>query len=65
MIQKHQPDPELTASELQTAKVLSPRRHSTTAGSIQELAAEQLRHFSIDKDSPYGQALFDTAVRLY
>ena len=65
MIQKHPPDPGLTTSELETAKVISPRRHSTEAESIRELAEEQLRHFCIDKDSDYGKALFDTAIHLY
>ena len=65
MIQKHQPDPKLTPDELKTATIMSPRRHSSSAQSIEELADEQLQHFCIDKNSTYGKALHDTAVRLY
>lgn len=65
MIQRHQPDPKLTPDELKTATIMSPRRHSSSAQSIEELADEQLQHFCIDKHSAYGKALHDTAVRLY
>ncbi len=65
MIQKQRPDPGSTAADVETAKVISPRRHSSSAESIEELAEEQLRHFCIDKDSPYGRAMFNTVVRLY
>lgn len=51
--------------DIDTARIISPRRHTSEAVSIEELAEEQLNHFCIDKDSPYGQAMFDTVVLLY
>ncbi|UAA40849.1 PLP-dependent transferase [Paraneptunicella aestuarii] len=51
--------------QLEQAKVLSPKRNSTQANSIPELAAEQLQHFGIDKSSEYGQSLYDAAMHLY
>ncbi|MDA8348553.1 MAG: Cys/Met metabolism pyridoxal-phosphate-dependent enzyme, partial [Pseudomonadota bacterium] len=36
---------------------LSPRRHTSTAGTVAQLVAEQLAHFGIAADSPHGQAL--------
>ncbi len=65
MIKKHQPLPNTPAVDIETARIISPRRHSSKAQTIDELAEEQLQHFCIDKDSPYGQAMFDTVVRLY
>jgi O-acetylhomoserine (thiol)-lyase len=47
------------------AKILSPRRNTTQATTIDELTDEQLAHFGIDKNSEYGQALFNTAQHLY
>lgn len=47
------------------AKILSPKRNTTQANSIDELTDEQLAHFGIDKNSEYGQALFNTAQHLY
>jgi O-acetylhomoserine (thiol)-lyase len=47
------------------AKILSPKRNTTQATTIDELTDEQLAHFGIDKDSEYGQALFNTAQHLY
>ncbi len=64
MIQKHQPST-VTAEELAVARIISPRRNSSTATSLEALADEQLQHFSIDKNSPYGQALHATVLRLY
>ena len=43
--------------EFNNAKILSPRRNSTVASSIQELISEQLDHFNIDENSEYGKAL--------
>ena len=62
MIRKNLPDGKV---DMDTARIISPRRHTSEAATIEELAEEQLRHFCIDKDSPYGQAMFDTVVRLY
>jgi O-acetylhomoserine/O-acetylserine sulfhydrylase-like pyridoxal-dependent enzyme len=47
------------------AKILSPKRNTTQATTIDELTDEQLAHFGIDKNSEYGQALFNTAQHLY
>ncbi len=62
MIRKNLPDGKV---DMDTARIISPRRHTSEAATIEGLAEEQLRHFCIDKDSPYGQAMFDTVVRLY
>ena len=48
-----------------SAKKLSPRRNSTDANSISELAAEQLEHFNIEVDGKLGQALLDAVERVY
>ena len=47
------------------AKILSPKRNTTQATTIDELTDEQLAHFGIEKESEYGQALFNTAQHLY
>lgn len=47
------------------AKVLSPKRNSSDAQSIEALAAEQLAHFGIDKNTEYGQALYQAASHFY
>ena len=47
------------------AKILSPKRNTTQATTIDEVTDEQLAHFGIDKNSEYGQALFNTAKHLY
>jgi O-acetylhomoserine/O-acetylserine sulfhydrylase-like pyridoxal-dependent enzyme len=49
----------------EASRVLSPRRKSTTATTVEELAAEQLSHFGIGRDSDYGRALYAAAVNLY
>ena len=51
--------------QVEQAKLLSPKRNSTQADSIEQLASEQLAHFGIDKDSEYGQALFQAANHFY
>ncbi|WP_026375914.1 trans-sulfuration enzyme family protein [Aestuariibacter salexigens] len=50
---------------LQHARLLSPKRNSTKAQSIDELAREQLAHFGIDVESAYGKALYDAACHFY
>ncbi len=56
----------LTVNAVLTAmRKLSPRRHTTQAGSADELAAEQLRHFGIDPASPFGETLSRLSSRLY
>lgn len=47
------------------AKKLSPRRNSTDAKTIKELAAEQLRHFNIEVDGDLGHALLEAVERVY
>lgn len=49
----------------EAAKILSPKRNTTKATSIEELALEQLKHYGIDADSDYGKALSDTVTNLY
>ncbi len=52
-------------TNLSDAKILSPRRNSTSAESIEALAREQLQHFSIDADTEHGRLLLETAELLY
>lgn len=53
------------SENVENAKVLSPKRNTSSAASITELAQEQLQHFGIDPESEYGKSLFDTAKNLY
>jgi O-acetylhomoserine/O-acetylserine sulfhydrylase-like pyridoxal-dependent enzyme len=46
-------------------KLLSPRRNTTHAGSVDELTIEQLRHFGIDPESEFGRSLGEVARHLY
>ncbi|BBA36770.1 O-acetylhomoserine sulfhydrylase / O-succinylhomoserine sulfhydrylase [Methylocaldum marinum] len=46
-------------------RILSPRRKSTTARSLDELVGEQLAHFGIDPATAFGQALARVSRRLY
>lgn len=46
-------------------KILSPRRNTTEASSIHELAMEQLAHFGIDPASPFGEHLSNITQKLY
>ncbi|WP_198650129.1 trans-sulfuration enzyme family protein [Zobellella maritima] len=43
---------------------LSPRRHSSQAQDEQALVTEQLQHFGIDPDSPYGRRLGQAVLNL-
>lgn len=47
------------------AKKLSPRRNTTEANNIKELAAEQLAHFNIEVDGELGSALLAAVERVY
>jgi len=49
----------------EAAKILSPKRNTTNATNIDELALEQLSHYGIDKNSDYGHALKETVKSLY
>src|SRR5580692_1273261 len=44
-------------SGLKSALQLSPRRHSSTAGTTEALINEQLEHFGLDPASAHGRAL--------
>src|SRR5512132_3819413 len=46
-------------------KLLSPRRKTTTARDIPELAREQLAHFHIDPHSPIGAPMLRLVEKLY
>ena len=50
---------------LEAMRKLSPRRNSSTATSKEELVAEQLKHFNIDPESEFGQAMGQLIDRLY
>ena len=51
--------------EAPAARLLSPRRKTTQATTLHELAVEQLAHFHIDPKSPAGQPLLALAEKLY
>jgi len=48
-----------------SVKTLSPRRNSSEASTIAELAAEQLTHFNIEVDGELGRALLNAVERVY
>ena len=52
-------------SVFESAIKLSPRRNSTNATNVKELAAEQLKHFNIEVDGDLGRALLATVERVY
>ncbi|MGD9851990.1 MAG: PLP-dependent aspartate aminotransferase family protein [Nitrospirales bacterium] len=56
------PSPE---NHLAGMRKLSPKRNTTHASSAESLVAEQLAHFGIDADSPFGQILARITQRLY
>ncbi len=53
------------AADFASARHLSPRRKSSQAQDIQQLAVEQLRHFSLDPDSDMGRALLQITTHIY
>lgn len=55
----------MNENSIEQAKLLSPKRNSTQATSIQQLAEEQLQHFGINPKSEYGESLFNAALHLY
>ncbi len=55
----------MSHSDFEFAKLLSPRRKSTTARTIPELAREQLDHFGVNPDSDLGKTLLKICERLY
>ena len=54
-----------TADSFDKMKMLSPRRNSSTAGTLDELVTEQLVHFGIDAESEYGQTLSRIVAHMY
>jgi O-acetylhomoserine (thiol)-lyase len=54
-----------TSQRLESARILSPRRKTTQAGSIDALALEQLEHFGVDPSSAYGDVLRSACHALY
>ncbi len=53
------------SSDFDIAKTLSPRRKTSTASSIKELAHEQLAHFSINPNTEMGQSLLRLSADIY
>jgi O-acetylhomoserine (thiol)-lyase len=58
-------DTNTAPKRLADAKRLSPKRNTTLANSIDELANEQLRHFGLDPKSDYAQAVLSLSRNLY
>jgi len=53
------------AEIFESAKKLSPKRNSTSANNVKDLAAEQLVHFNIEVDGELGRALLSAVQRVY
>ena len=53
------------SDDIESMKVLSPRRNSTNANNVEDLADEQLEHFGIDPGDEYGVALKRVVTRMY
>ena len=49
----------------EASRLLSPLRRSTSATTVSELVAQQLRHFQIDPDTEFGASLARTSQQLY
>ena len=54
-------EPQLSRSLRQ----LSPKRNTTQARSIDDLIAEQLTHFGIDRSTPFGESITRIVRGLY
>jgi O-acetylhomoserine (thiol)-lyase len=54
-----------TDRRLSARRELSPLRHTSEQQSADALALEQMRHFSVDPDSPHGAALLELTRHLY
>lgn len=54
-----------TSADFKIARQLSPRRSTSSATSLDELAAEQLAHFGIEADTDIGRTLGRLARSLY
>ncbi len=55
----------MTDHDFEKARILSPRRRTTQAETVDELALEQLEHFGISPNTPFGETLILAATRLY
>lgn len=53
------------ADNFDQMKRLSPKRNTSVATTVAELAAEQLEHFCIDPSTEYGQTLLRVVERMY
>ena len=53
------------SEQVETAKILSPKRNTSVATTVNQLAEEQLAHFGIDPQTEYGKCLFEAAAHLY
>ena len=51
--------------KMDSMRLLSPLRNSTSGESAEELAVEQLEHFGIDPNSEFGESLGKTVRHLY
>ena len=51
--------------KVESMRLLSPRRNSTSGESAESLASEQLEHFGIDPKSEYGKSLSEVVRRMY
>ena len=55
----------MTNEQIDGLRVLSPRRNSTEATTLDGLVDEQLGHFGISPDDDYGQTLKRVVGRMY
>ena len=55
----------MDTERVNSMRVLSPRRNSTNAASVDELVDEQLLHFGITPDDEYGETLKRVVARMY
>ncbi|MCC5824190.1 MAG: aminotransferase class I/II-fold pyridoxal phosphate-dependent enzyme [Phycisphaerales bacterium] len=54
-----------SAETFEAARVISPRRKTTDANSTEGLVAEQLAHFGIDPETPFGRRMASFSRHLY
>ncbi|MGH8034285.1 MAG: PLP-dependent transferase, partial [Lysobacterales bacterium] len=55
----------MTDKGFQSSRSLSPVRKTSRAGDVGQLVAEQLAHYGIEADSPFGRQLAELTDRLY
>lgn len=58
-------DPTEPSVEAQHMRMLSPRRNTTLATTVDELVGEQMAHFGIDAGTDFGRTLARIARRMY